>query len=30
MVLAICATVAAFIPAVRAASLDPVRALRTE
>jgi macrolide transport system ATP-binding/permease protein len=29
-VLAICATAAAFIPALRAASLDPVRALRTE
>ena len=30
MVLAICAAAAAFIPALRAASLDPVRALRTE
>jgi len=29
-VLAFCATVAALIPALRAASLDPVRALRTE
>jgi len=29
-VLAICATAAAFIPALRAASLDPVRSLRTE
>ncbi len=29
-VLAICATAAAFIPALRAATLDPVRALRTE
>ena len=29
-VLALCATVAALIPALRAASLDPVRALRTE
>jgi len=28
--LAICAAAAAFIPAIRAASLDPVRALRTE
>jgi ABC-type antimicrobial peptide transport system permease subunit len=30
LVLTICAAAAAFIPAVRAASLDPVRALRTE
>jgi macrolide transport system ATP-binding/permease protein len=30
MVLAICAAVAAFIAAIRAASVDPVRALRTE
>jgi macrolide transport system ATP-binding/permease protein len=30
MVLAICSAAAAFIPALRAASLDPVRALRTE
>ena len=29
-VLAICAAAAAFIPAMRAASIDPVRALRTE
>jgi ABC-type antimicrobial peptide transport system permease subunit len=29
-VLAICAAGAAFIPAIRAASVDPVRALRTE
>jgi ABC-type antimicrobial peptide transport system permease subunit len=29
-VLAICAAAAAFIPALRAASVDPVRALRTE
>ena len=29
-VLAICASGAAFIPAIRAASVDPVRALRTE
>jgi predicted permease len=30
IVLAICAVTASFIPALRAASLDPVRALRTE
>jgi ABC-type antimicrobial peptide transport system permease subunit len=30
ILLALCAAVAAIIPAVRAASLDPVRALRTE
>jgi ABC-type antimicrobial peptide transport system permease subunit len=29
-VLGICMTVAAIIPALRAASLDPVQALRTE
>ncbi len=30
LLLAICATVAAFIPARRAASIDPIRALRTD
>ena len=29
-VLGVCATVAALIPAMRAASVDPIRALRTE
>jgi len=29
-VLGICASIAAFVPAVRAASIDPMRALRTD
>jgi ABC-type antimicrobial peptide transport system permease subunit len=30
LILGICATIAGFIPAHRAASIDPMRALRTE